>query len=184
MTPFEFCAACATLGVDLAPSPEPQHAQHDAQYRCPSDPDPDRASVTLQEGIVLADWAAGKRVLEVGTGLGVSTVCLADTATEVVTIDPDEWVHANVTLPANVVRVRSLDEVRGTFDLAFIDGDHTYDAVVRDIEECLVHMNADGHVAFHDISHPDVARAVAQFNWSSHEQLDTAGLLTRCGVPR
>ncbi|HEY7154088.1 MAG TPA: hypothetical protein VH575_09050, partial [Gemmataceae bacterium] len=43
--------------------------------------------LTLDEGQLLYEQAAGRRVLELGTALGRSTVCLAQSARQVVTID-------------------------------------------------------------------------------------------------
>src|SRR5438552_5695279 len=99
-------------------------------YRSLSDPgEPStgfyRISVTDTEGAFLAFLAAGKRVLEIGTGLGVSTNYLAMTAREVVTLDIDPWVHTNVwpNLPENVTP--STIAGVGPYDLVFIDGAHT-----------------------------------------------------------
>lgn len=63
-----------------------------------------RVSIADDEVELLASLVAGKRVLEIGTGLGVSARAMASTATEVVTVDIDPWVHANVwpLLPRNV----------------------------------------------------------------------------------
>ena len=181
MTDAEFMDAMCSLGIELVPSPAPGH---DAQYQCSSDPaSPKRASVTRTEGQLLASWADCKRVLEIGTGLGVSTVCLAHSAIEVVTVDPDEWVHENVRLPSAVVRLRSIDEVDGEFDMAFVDGLHGYDEVKSDIVRCLSLVPAGGTIAFHDITQADVEKAVQEFPWAWWRQEGTIGLLTLCGVP-
>lgn len=97
-------------------------------FFCPDDPgesqypgSPPRLSVTEQEAV------------EIGTGLGVSTRALASTAASVVTVDPDPWV-VDPCLP-NVRFLREAPDPAG-FDMAFIDGLHERDAVVRDIERC------------------------------------------------
>lgn len=86
----------------------------------------------------------GDHVLEIGTGLGVSTRALAMHAASVLTIDPDPWVGREIApgLPANVYYLPYLPEsffdddeewMQCWFcDVGFIDGDHSTDAVERD----------------------------------------------------
>jgi hypothetical protein len=69
-------------------------------YSHPEDPgeayyggSPKRLSVTDEEAEILAKLATGMTVLELGTGLGVSTKALASTAKSVITVDPDPWVR-------------------------------------------------------------------------------------------
>lgn len=181
MTDAEFMDAVCSLGVELVPPPAPGQ---DAQYQATEDPRrSERSSVTLQEGLILAEWADCKRVLEIGTGLGISTVCLADTAIEVVTVDPDEWVHRSLTLPPNVVRLSSIDQVEGEFDMAFIDGLHDIESVRQDIVRCLGFVRPGGTIAFHDVCQSEVSSAVGEVPWSSRETCATVGHLTLCGVP-
>ncbi len=89
---------------------------------------PPRISVTTEEAALLRDAAAGKRVLEIGTGVGVSTRAMAETAVSVVTLDAEAWVEFHVwpTLPANVQPTldRAVAFAQGPFDLIFIDGHH------------------------------------------------------------
>ena len=44
-----------------------------------------------------------------------------------------------------------LDVIRPGFDVAFIDGDHSYQGVTQDLELVLPHMRRGGYVLFHDI---------------------------------
>ncbi len=92
-----------------------------------------RVSIADDEVELLASLVAGKRVLEIGTGLGVSARAMASTATEVVTVDIDPWVHANVwpLLPRNVRCCAEIPDDR--YDAVFIDGDHSRHAVARDV---------------------------------------------------
>lgn len=93
-----------------------------------------RLSVTDLEAAILAELVAGLTVLEIGTGLGVSTRAMAETARVVHTVDIDPWVWENVwpDLPENVVPHRSIDTVP-EFSVAFIDGDHSTEAVEADL---------------------------------------------------
>lgn len=93
-----------------------------------------RRSVTDQEARILASLARGKTVLEIGTGLAVSTRALASRALRVVTVDVDPWVR-DPGLP-NVEFRRDLPPKDMQFDFVFIDGNHNKESVVADIESC------------------------------------------------
>ncbi len=64
-----------------------------------------------------------------------------------------------------------------TYDFIYLDGDHTYDAVRRDIELWWPRVSSFGILAGHDYSgdHPGVVQAVQEFA----EQHDRQVLLTR-----
>lgn len=114
--------------------------QHDTgSYMHPDDPgEPTtgkpRLSVTPQEAALLAEWVEGLSVLEIGTGLGISTKAMAATAREVHTVDVDPWVWETVWpyLPDNVITHESTASVPNV-DAVFIDGDHSTAAVVSDL---------------------------------------------------
>lgn len=120
------------------------------------------------EGKKLAELAKDKRVLEIGSYCGKSTICLAQTAMEVISIDP----HDGRGTPdpretfsefvKNLERYNVRDKVHayvGTLDdetlvdpcdFIFIDGCHDYEAVKADIEHALEVLTTDGVLAFHD----------------------------------
>lgn len=117
------------------------------------------------EGAKLAELAKGKRVLEIGSYCGLSTVCLARTASQVVAVDPHDGratprpKDTRAEFLSNLVRYGvnervavhpSLDDVTGPFDLAFIDGDHSIDAVRSDYRRIVPMLAPDGLIAFHD----------------------------------
>lgn len=133
--------------------------RHDAgNYTCAIDPGErtacgaPRVSITEQEAALLSDAVRpGDCVLEIGTGLGVSTRALATRARHVITVDPDPWVGREVvpTMPINVRYALeavadqhgllimggdgAIDAVpSGEIDLVFVDGDHSADAVEKD----------------------------------------------------
>lgn len=125
-----------------------------------------RVSITDEEGEILAGLVAGLAVLEIGTGLGVSTRWLAETAAAVLTVDVDPWVHAHVwpLLGVGVETARPdqlAERLAGAkVQAAFIDGHHTTDAVVADIGLVLPHMAKGGIWIFHDTHSKQVLRAI------------------------
>lgn len=123
-----------------------------------------------REGATLAKLARNKRVLEIGSYLGLSTVCLARSALHVTAVDPHDGrstaAHAD-TLPEFLGNLEShgvLDRVRcfpepfgpevipdlGVFDFAFIDGDHSAECVRSDSQRAMRLLKPDGLIAFHD----------------------------------
>lgn len=114
-----------------------------------------RISITDAEGELLAEMMAGLSVLEIGTGLGVSTRAMAKTAREVVSVDVDEWVSMNIAPElgqiGTVTCCHSIPR-NWTFDAAFIDGDHSPAAVERDIRAALAVVRPGGFIVLHDFN--------------------------------
>lgn len=134
--------------------------------------------LSLEEGEALAQFAEGRTVLEIGSFCGRSTICLAQAARFVVSVDPHdarttpgEGKGGNTLLPF----VKALHEygllgkvacVVGTtetvrphlpaiFDRVFIDGDHSYRAVCEDLDWAARLLRGEspattGFVACHD----------------------------------
>jgi predicted O-methyltransferase YrrM len=137
--------------------------------------------LTVEEGRALAELAKNKRVLEIGSYCGKSTICMARTAKWVMAVDPfdgsatpkpqgtlekfkknikDRCLENRVDWYAGTLesikfhRMSRFLEGR-PFDLAFIDGDHGHDAVSSDIANVLPLLADDGLIAFHDYrTHP------------------------------
>jgi predicted O-methyltransferase YrrM len=61
------------------------------------------------------------------------------------------------------------------FDFAFIDGNHTYDCLRRDITGVLPHLADKAYLLFHDGHYPDVEQAIG-------EAIDAYRELTDCGL--
>ena len=151
------------------------------QYRADDPGEPTtgvpRVSIADDEVELLAELVTGLRVLEIGTGLGVSARAMAKTATEVVTVDIDPWVHANVwpLLPRNVKGHTSIDDVGGLFGAVFIDGDHSRHAVRRDVEEAELRLLPGGLLIAHDAN--VVFPFLPGIGWEFHRT--TYGVATR-----
>lgn len=126
-----------------------------------------RWSVTPNDCVVLRALAAGRRTIEIGTGVGISASALSEVCPSVVTIDVDDWVHEKIAprLPDNVTCLRSVDAAEGRFGFAFIDGLHTAEAVARDIRSVLPLLEEHAIVALHDAEMTEVR----------------AGILAACG---
>ena len=109
-------------------------------------------------------------VLEIGTAHGGTywTWCrLAKPTAHLVSVDfpeNDEWTarvrsYPRPTQTQTLIRadshdpqtVRSLDGLRGSVDLLFIDGDHSYEGVRADFENYSPLVRPGGLIAFHDV---------------------------------
>lgn len=144
--------------------------QSTGQFLCPDDPaEHKRESVTLEEADVLAMLARGLHVVEIGTGLGIATHAMARTARSIYTVDPDPWVAASITLPANVSLYAASADVptipRAEF--FFVDGAHDLAAVLADIAFVFSRADKGALVVFHDRAQPGVSRAIDAQNWAA-----------------
>lgn len=139
------------------------------------------SGVTYSECAKLWELARGKRVLEVGSWLGRSTIALASTAEHVTAVDwhhGDFWQGEEDTLERferNLARynirnveivVAKIEEVYkklpGPYDLIFIDAAHDL-ASVRTHQRIARRLVAPGGVvAFHDYGRFDVAEGLPE----------------------
>jgi predicted O-methyltransferase YrrM len=163
---------------------------------------------TTRQGALLRKLATDKTCLEVGAWHGFTTVCMAQTAKMVYSVDShrgDIHLGRRDTLQyflANLQKYQVLSKVAiligtfeeilprlepGMFDLAFIDGTHTYEAVSQDIQmvEPLMKMGP-AFIAFHDYEEPSehtagvtqaVDEAIAR---GAMEPVDREGTLLVC----
>ena len=113
---------------------------------------PPRGGIDDSEGRILSILSRGKKVLEIGTGLGISTKYLAQTAASVDTVDPDPWVKSDVSpkLPENVCFHETIPQ-GSRYDLIFLDGNHAAASVVSDFEACRPLLHETSIVVFHDL---------------------------------
>lgn len=126
-----------------------------------------RISVTGEEAELLARLSCGKRVLEIGTGLGISTAALVTSATHVTTLDIDPWVHSTIfpTLrPLGITCCATRTEAAAgiPYDLIFIDGHHGSDEVLSDIRYSLPLLCPKGLLVLHDHGMEGVRNAIAE----------------------
>jgi hypothetical protein len=149
--------------------------------------------LTRPEAELLWRTAAGRDVLELGTASGRSTVCLAQSAGRVVSVDradqseAAEWVRRyGLTDRVEFRRGDVADACRhltGRFDLVFIDTLHDAASVARDIAAVRPLLAPGGRLAFHDYPDPgwpDVRRVVdahaSRLGWQRTAQADFLGV--------
>lgn len=112
-----------------------------------------------------------RNVIEIGSDRGVSTELFLLTTARVVAVDPwespasfQEFVERCSGYPhLEICRGKSpeaLAQFGAEFDLCYIDADHSYEAVRRDILACTRIVKPDGWLAGHDYHQPQVERAV------------------------
>lgn len=120
------------------------------------------------EGKALAELCAGKRVLEIGSYCGLSTVCIGRTAESVTAVDYFDGrgtVSRADTRPEfdrTIERYGIADKVTAChpdaeiplpeYDVAFIDGAHDRASVEADISKAMAVLKPDGLLIFHDYS--------------------------------
>lgn len=141
------------------------------------------SSLSLDESAVLYDVCRGKNVLEIGALLGYSTCVIASVSKSVVSIDPHTgWGGTEARFRDNLsahglqdkveVRVGFSQDVvpsypAGSFDVAWIDADHSYGAVLRDAYLALNVTKEGGVLVFHDWDEddcPEVRPALERFS--------------------
>lgn len=140
-----------------------------------------RSAIKDDESARLAELAAGRRVLEVGSQYGFSTVLMARVAKVVHAVDwhrGDAIVGRNESLPLlweNVTRYKLRDRVvihvgrsetvlplllPGSFDFAFHDSYHSAEAVAADVALMVPLLVPGSLLALHDYGRYGVAEAV------------------------
>lgn len=152
--------------------------------------------LTPDEGRCLAELARGKRVLEIGSYCGLSTVCMGRTAEHVTACDYFDARGTAIrfdTAPAfreNIERYGLSDKVVmahpdlplpfDQYDLVFIDGDHDAAAVAADAVKAMEVLAPGGLIAFHDYHSkidPGVTESVDAILADGGELLFTEGLV-------
>ena len=136
-----------------------------------------RWSVGGTEARLLSELFRGLTVLEIGTGLGVSTRGIATTAVLVHTIDIDPWVKKHVApdLPENVVFHDSREFIPKV-DATFIDGLHTYEQCCLDMEFAKEKTKPGGLIVLHDFNGKEIQDAIGEANLFGFQIVTGAGM--------
>ena len=153
-------------------------------------------SLSEDEAAKLAELAAGKTVMEIGSAYGYSAVVMAVAGGQVVAIDPHSWLPSFGPMTENLAAYGVEDRVtiimdgaenavpmledRGLrFDLVWIDGDHSQQAVERDVRLALTVLAPGGVLACHDydeISCPGVRPGLEAMVGNPHELIGTLAI--------
>ncbi len=137
------------------------------------------AELLLPERLLMYSLVRGlrpRRCLEIGTHFGGSTTITCAALDDVgagrlVCVDPNPLVPAELwaRLAHRATMIRGTspgalpDAVAlagGLFDFVFIDGDHTLDGVVRDVDGVLTVAAPGAHLLFHDSHYWEVREAI------------------------
>jgi len=152
----------ASVAGGKVDQPERFKLVHDYQEWFPFDV---RGWLTPAEGHALANLSVGKRVMEIGSYCGRSTICIARTAESVLAVDffdgratpePGDTSYEFSTnlkkygVASKVTTAHPDDAINGPFDLVFIDGNHDKEFVESDIAKALAILSPIGLLAFHD----------------------------------
>ncbi len=153
-------------------------------------------SLTENETRTLRTLAEGVRVLEIGTACGFSTVSMASVAQWVISVDHHAHINDSlsiawsnlksygfndrVTLLVGDSNTALADLSPKSFDLIFIDGDHSAQGLTLDVKHALRLIKPSGVLAFHDYGEdtcPDVAPTIDKLFTGSKELVDTLCLI-------
>ena len=126
--------------------------------------------LTEVEAKRLEELARGKRVLEIGSYCGLSTVVMGRVAAHVTAVDYFDGrgtphpANTKPTFDNSISRYGLQGKVEAVhpdaelplpkYDLVFIDGDHDYESVRIDIGKAKNVLAEGGLIAFHDFDHP------------------------------
>lgn len=150
--------------------------------------------LTEEEGRALAEFVRGKTVLEIGAYCGRSTICMAQTAKFVESLDT--WDGRGTPNPKRTLIEwgRNLDryDIKNAkpqtsrssckmADRVFIDAAHDLKSVREDILFACSKLTPNGLIAFHDYnrrgSNPGVFVAVNEFIRAGAKLLKTVGTI-------
>ena len=131
-------------------------------------------------------------VLEIGTGNGASTLTFAEAGAKVLSVDIEDCEDAKNLIKSSML-TGQVDFMKGrsenlefdkdqSFDIVFLDGDHTYQQVTLELNK-FAHL-ANKFIILHDItnpSHKGVDQAVIEFrrkntDWTYYQWFNNNGL--------
>ncbi len=110
--------------------------------------------------VQIAKWAKAKTILELGTNLGIATTAFCENGFDLFTVEGDHQLYqyskAHLNDYANCAIHFAkfsdfLNENSRSYDLIYIDGDHSYTATKMIFNECKSHLNPAGMIIIDDI---------------------------------
>lgn len=148
--------------------------------------------LTTAEGLALQRLAANKTVLELGSYLGRSTVCMADVAHHVTSVD---WHRGDAdTGPADtlaeflanlhacgaagkvlaiVQAIESFTFDAPIYDLVFVDASHDAVSVLQHTRLALRAVKPGGVIAWHDAHYDSVQQAIRACGLAPTDMVDS-----------
>jgi FkbM family methyltransferase len=158
--------------------------------------------MTMSERVLLYGLIAGlrpRRCLEVGTFKGGSALIIAAALDDLgdgrlacvdpnAQIQPEHWqsIAHRATLfqaPSPDVLPQASLAVGGKFDFALIDGDHSTEGVIRDIQGVIPHLENEAYLLFHDAHNSEVIEGINRCLREPANSLTDCGVLSREKTP-
>lgn len=158
--------------------------------------------MTMSERVLLYGLIAGlrpKRCVEIGTFQGGSALIITAALDDLgqgklacvdpePKIRPEHWrtIAHRATLfaaPSPAILPEAARAVGGKFDFALIDGDHTTEGVLRDIEGTLPLLEDRAYLLFHDAHNSDTAEGIDRAVRNPQNGLADAGMLSTEKTP-
>ena len=115
-----------------------------------------------------------KNVLEIGSYQGGSAIIIYN-ALEANKLGTLTLIDKNPKIPPNVwqkIKKRTTIHIgdsfklinslfyNNNFDFVFIDGDHTFNGVIKDSFSAIKILNKDGYILYHDCHHDEIEKAI------------------------
>ena len=96
-----------------------------------------------------------------------------------------QWIRDNTELILDFYNMDSIDYYKNNnekFDIIFIDGDHSYEGVKLDYENCLPILNDGGYIVLHDINSGGCPGVVRLWNEIKNENSLEFIKSNSCGI--
>jgi precorrin-6B methylase 2 len=96
-----------------------------------------------------------------------------------------QWIRDNTDVSLDFYNMNSIDYYKNNnekFDIIFIDGDHSYEGVKLDYENCLPILNDEGYIVLHDINSIACPGVVQLWNEVKNENCLEFVKSNSCGI--
>ena len=146
------------------------------------------SNISINEGLFLTDLIKKykpKRLIEIGFACGISTAFILlsiDKKSTLLSIDPFQkfqWNSFGLKVVNNIIKERNLtndnhqwiplysykffNNINKKVDFCFIDGDHSYEGTLIDLEGCNKILEKNGILVIDDVLHIQVKKALNNF---------------------